>query len=317
MEGTESTPEGRSSIMTSSITTPTQPARGLSREQVELIKATIARGASDAELHNFVQVCNRLGLDPFAKQIYFIRRGNVAQPQVSIDGFRVVAERTREYRGQTTPQWCGRDGEWRDVWLANEPPAAARVGVWRDGFREPLVRTALFRSYAQQSPLWRNMPEVMLLKCAEAQALRAAFPNELGGVYTTDEMDQAGGNPPPPQPEPFPLAQLEPPREAAQEAAWEPAEPEERSGVVVPFKAPQAPASALERMLAGSVVAQPLVAQLRGAKTAEELVGWMREVRALELSRETKQALWAEFSRRAHSLRLDPDVLLAKAKGGA
>lgn len=179
----------------------------LTDEQIALLKNTIAKGASDAEFGLFVQTCKRLHLDPFARQIFLVKRWDsalrceVAQSQVSIDGFRLVAERTREYRGQTQPEWCGKDGKWCDVWLSDEPPAAARVGVHRQGFAEPMVRVAKYTSYVQltkdkqsghQRPnrMWATMPEVMLAKCAEALALRAAFPHELSGVYTSEEMGQ-------------------------------------------------------------------------------------------------------------------------------
>src|SRR6185437_8938526 len=88
------------------------------RDQVDLLKRTVANDLSDDEFALFGYQCRRRGLDPFVRQIHAVKRGGQVTFQTGIDGYRLIAERTWRYEGQTAPQWCGKDGSWRDVWVS-------------------------------------------------------------------------------------------------------------------------------------------------------------------------------------------------------
>jgi phage recombination protein Bet len=159
-------------------------------EQTQLIATTIAPGCSSDELRLFAYACQRTGLDPFSKQIYAIKRGGKMTIQAGIDGLRAIAERTGELDGSHT-EWCGDDGQWSDVWISAKPPAAAKTTIWRKGSSHPFTGVARFADYNAGQGLWSKMPAAMIAKCSEALALRKAFPANLSGVYSTDEMEQA------------------------------------------------------------------------------------------------------------------------------
>lgn len=162
-----------------------------SQEDLQALKEVLAKSGTtltDAQFRVFVVAANHLGLDPLARQVVPIVQGGRMTVQTTIDGFRLIAERTRKYRGQLGPFWCGPDGEWREVWLADGAPAAAKVGVLRADFTQPMWGVARFKSYTKAGNTWSAMPDVMIAKVAESLALRKAFPAELSGAYTREEL---------------------------------------------------------------------------------------------------------------------------------
>lgn len=173
-------------------------------DEVTTIKTAIMpAGSTDNDLKLFLAQCKRTGLDPFSRQIYATKQGGRLVIGSTIDGFRVVAERTGKYRGQVGPFWCGSDGQWKEIWLEKEPPTAAKVGVLKEGFDAPLFAVAKYESYKQSFfdrdtqawkllPQWQKQPDNMTAIAAERIALRKAFPNDLGGLYAKEELQADG-----------------------------------------------------------------------------------------------------------------------------
>lgn len=202
--------------MTTEIAVNTVGALALAPDQTEWTAPQVAAleqmGIHDAPMGDqlvFLHQAQRTGLDPFARQIYMISRWDQQSGrkkytiQAGIDGLRVIAERTGRYEGRTPWQWCGEDGVWRNVWLdPKRSPTAARCAVYKRGFREPLEAVAHFKEFAQTkkggelTSMWATKGAHMIGKVAEALALRAAFPQDLSGVYIPEEM--AGEEEPPP-----------------------------------------------------------------------------------------------------------------------
>jgi len=181
------------------------------REQVDLLKRTVARGATDDEFALLLYQAERTGLDPLSKQIYLIKRWDsslgrmVATIQTGIDGYRVIAQRTGQYAGNDeyeegplvtdTYTWTDKGNRPHEVIVTH--PEWVRARVWRlvGGQRIAFSAKAYWAEYypgPKQGAFWHRMPHNQPGKCAEALSLRKGFPAELSGLYTHEEMDQAG-----------------------------------------------------------------------------------------------------------------------------
>lgn len=175
----------------------------------KILMNSVFKNLYEDEVHVAWRLSKRRGLDVEAKQIYFVpytdkkgRRSVIAQ--TSIDGLRLIAHRSGTYGGQVNPKLNIRlkDGSRKLVPHEEYDPGetkeiiSASISVVNKEFPQPQQATALFKSYAQTyngqlQGLWATKTDVMLLKCAESLALRKAFPEEVSGIYSNEEMDQA------------------------------------------------------------------------------------------------------------------------------
>lgn len=166
-------------------------------KKVQLLKDTICKGSDNAELELFIEVCKQTGLNPFMKQIYPVKRWVsdlkkwVMTFQTGIDGYRLIAERSGKY----SP---GRATEYKYDDKGHIISAVAYVKKQTgDGSWHEISSEAFYSEYVAKkkdgtpTTMWKDKPHIMLGKCAEALALRRAFPAELSGLYTQEEMEQA------------------------------------------------------------------------------------------------------------------------------
>lgn len=156
-------------------------------EQMDLIKRTVAKDATPDELKLYFFDCQRQGVHPLDKLIHFTKRAGKYTPVTSIDFMRSRASDSGEYAGNDDPQFA--------VDAETQKPTAATVTVYRmvQNTRCSFTATARWSEYVpEQAFMWKKMPYTMLGKCAEALALRKAFPRQLSGLYSAEEMDQAG-----------------------------------------------------------------------------------------------------------------------------
>lgn len=248
-------------------------------DQRRMIRDAYANGASDEEFEVLMEVAKARRLNPLLRQVHFVSRydsqksRSVWAVQVSIDGLRAIAERTGLYDGQDEPEFVDNpDGT----------PKLCRVRVYRKDWTRPAVGAAYWDEYVQTmrdkttgktvpSSMWRKMPHVMLAKVAESLAIRKAFPEDSGGLYTTEEMAQASNDAPEAEsngdarPQVSAAKRARPQVEAPKPAAL-PApgaqEPHQSPAVVAPVqpspegeKAPAQPSAAEQAIAAARVIA--------------------------------------------------------------
>lgn len=168
-------------------------------QQQQMIRDTFANGANEKEFQVLMEIAKVRRLNPLLRQVHFVKRWDsirskdIWSVQVSVDGLRAIAERTGKYDGQDEPEYM-LDKEGLII--------ACKVRVYRKDWSRPAVGVAYWSEYVQTkkdgSPtkFWQDMPHVMIAKCAEAIAMRKAFPEDMGGLYVDEEMQQADNDRP-------------------------------------------------------------------------------------------------------------------------
>ncbi len=167
------------------------PASFFTPAQEKMILSQFLGGATKEEAGVLLEIVKRRKLDPFARQVYFVKRwdsqkrSEVWAIQTSIDGLRSIAERTGKYDGQDDPVY-GKDdfGEFCKVRVYRKDWSPGRAAVGTAYLAEFIQR----KKDGEVTSFWARMPRLMLAKCAEALAIRKAFPEDTGGLYVPEEM---------------------------------------------------------------------------------------------------------------------------------
>lgn len=171
--------------MTTNAIVPVNDTRALA-DWKTLVKATLAKASNpnDTELMMFAQVSNHLGLDVWRRELYMIRYGqnNPVSFVIGIDGFLRKAAETGLYDGQDPILYAGKDGEWTELWVSDDPPYAAKATVYRKGSSHGITYIARYNSARRDSPLWKSQPDIQLGINALKHALRRGFGDAFGDL---------------------------------------------------------------------------------------------------------------------------------------
>lgn len=149
----------------------------MNMEMLQALRNTVAPGLTEPEFLLFAEMCRATGLNPATKEIWAIKAGGRLQLMTGINGFLRIANSHPQFDGmEVSFEWDGKQ------------LVSCTVKVHRKDRKFPSVATAYWSEYSKPSPVWKQMPSVMLAKCAKSLAIREAFIQELGGLYTAEEM---------------------------------------------------------------------------------------------------------------------------------
>lgn len=177
------------------------PERRYTSQDLAALRSTVTKGATDEEIHYFIQYCRARQLDPFAGQVHFVKRQDGVSFQMGVHGKRAVAERTKRHMGEDDPLWYDdRTREWVSFWDRDYHPYAAKVVIYKlmpDNQVKPITGIAKWNEYYPGDTkgfMYNKMPSFMLAKDAASQAYQRGYPELLGGIYDEGEVMLIEGN---------------------------------------------------------------------------------------------------------------------------
>jgi phage recombination protein Bet len=163
-------------------------------EQVALVKRTVAKDATNDELKMFMHLSGKYNLDPFAKEIWFLKMGGTPTITTSRDGYLKIANEHPAFDGLASDVVYAKDS------FSKTPDGVSHtygVGdrgailgayalIFRKDRKFPIYVFAPMKDYQKPSNIWKTYPHAMILKVAEAMALKRAF--SLSGLVTVEEL---------------------------------------------------------------------------------------------------------------------------------
>lgn len=160
-------------------------------KQIELLRSTFCKDANTQEFGMFLELCKATGLNPFLKEVWFIKMGGRPIIMTSRDGYMKIANSNPAFDGMESGTIDDNEGK----------PIKGYCKVYRKDRKFPIYCEAKFNEYYNtKNPIWNQYPSAMIQKVAEVMALKRSF--SISGLVTKEEMEANIDNEIEKQPEP-------------------------------------------------------------------------------------------------------------------
>lgn len=189
-------PSSREKAKSGAIMRPPLAARDIQVAELTMedIKNFICPTATDQEAMMFLKLCQARNLNPFTREAYLVKYGGKASMIVGKEAFTRKAELSPQFDGFSAGIIVRHEsGELADLpGTFYDETSQKLVGGWAEVRRKdraiPFVARVSMKEFEKEQPIWKSIPATMIRKIALVSALREAFPSDLGGCYTSDEL---------------------------------------------------------------------------------------------------------------------------------